>query len=563
MKLWMRIWAAVLVLCLLLPWAPGVSAEEDWRTWSQRDSRWGSIRLGSSRQTVYDSGCLVTAVTKLILQSGLRSPDSFHVGTFVKWLNANNGFSGAGLKWGAPGKMVEGFEFVDASSSYSRTASGCREDVLDWIRKGYHIALAVKNNGHWVAVDNLKTLETGEVYIWDSIFPETNTNITLAEVYGKVSGYLIFSGYAEGAGPYLVQCDQYPAYGSVSVAVESGLMRRPVAEDAVLTVAAGTVLTVTGLYRNPLGEYWYQTATEDGVLYIRAEDVTWGESLFSDVTISGVKAPTQLTEGKSFSLRGQIESKYTTLTEISCFAYDGAGQAVIGKAVSEGAKSYSLYGSAVDRGTSFGKLPKGEYTVVISVVAAGYHVDDRGELAQTTRAVTLYSGAVTVVRPVYTVALDAAGGTVYPQTLEAEKGTVPQLPQPRREGYVFLGWFTEDGQDFSGVAVTGDVTLYARWECDHQWGPWELTLLPTYTQEGQQQRTCETCAEVETMSTPALVLPGDVDGSGVVDGADAILLRQYVALWKLQGFVQEAADINGDGFIDGADAMELRMMVAK
>lgn len=554
-----RIWAAVLAICVLLGAVPRAQAAEDWRTWSQRDSRWGSIRLGSSRQTVYESGCLVTAVTKLILQSGLRSPDSFNVGTFVKWLNANNGFSGAGLKWGAPGKMVEGFRFVDSSSSYSRTAAGCREDVLEWIRKGYHISLAVQNNGHWVAVDNLKTLETGEVYIWDSIFPETNTNITLAETYGKVSGYLIFSGYAEGAGPYLVQCEQFPSHGRLTVSEDTGLMAQPLSEEPVSSVAAGTQLTVTGLYRNPLGEFWYQAAWENSTLYIPAGAGVWQESLY-DVSISGVKAPTELTEGKSFSLKGEISSRYATLTEISCFAYDGGGNALIGKAVEESAKSYSLYGSAVDRGTSFGKLTKGEYTVVIAAVATVYRVEN-GEAVGEDREVELYRGAVNVVRPVYTVTLDAAGGAVNPGSVTGEKGSVPVLPEPARDGYAFLGWFTEDGENYDGAAVSGNVTLYARWECIHRWGQWELTVLPDYSQEGQQQRVCEVCAAVETMSTPMLVRMGDVDGNGVVDGADAMLLRQFVAKWRLEVFHPEAADLNEDGVIDGEDAMVLRQMI--
>ena len=46
-------------------------ASEDYRTWLQTDSRWSSLPLGSGGAYVYDSGCLVTATTKLIIQSGL------------------------------------------------------------------------------------------------------------------------------------------------------------------------------------------------------------------------------------------------------------------------------------------------------------------------------------------------------------------------------------------------------------------------------------------------------------------------------------------------------------
>lgn len=55
---------------------------------------------------------------------------------------------------------------------------------------------------------------------------------------------------------------------------------------------------------------------------------------------------------------------------------------------------------------------------------------------------------------------------------------------------------------------------------------------------------------------------GDVNHDGYVDGADAMLLRQFVARWKLETFYAENADIDGSGVIDGADAMLLRQRIA-
>lgn len=62
--------------------------------------------------------------------------------------------------------------------------------------------------------------------------------------------------------------------------------------------------------------------------------------------------------------------------------------------------------------------------------------------------------------------------------------------------------------------------------------------------------------------TVCAVLRGDVNGDTTVDGADAMLLRQFVAKWKLDSFNQAAADVNDDGIIDGEDAMLLRRMIA-
>lgn len=41
-------------------------ASEDYRTWAQADSRWGSIRMGNSGGTIAQYGCTVSSVTKLI-----------------------------------------------------------------------------------------------------------------------------------------------------------------------------------------------------------------------------------------------------------------------------------------------------------------------------------------------------------------------------------------------------------------------------------------------------------------------------------------------------------------
>ena len=58
-------------------------------------------------------------------------------------------------------------------------------------------------------------------------------------------------------------------------------------------------------------------------------------------------------------------------------------------------------------------------------------------------------------------------------------------------------------------------------------------------------------------------LMGDVNHDGFVDGADAMLLRQFVAKWKLEGFFPENADLDENEVIDGEDAMLLRQQIAQ
>ncbi|WP_341279372.1 InlB B-repeat-containing protein [Paenibacillus sp. FSL H8-0537] len=67
----------------------------------------------------------------------------------------------------------------------------------------------------------------------------------------------------------------------------------------------------------------------------------------------------------------------------------------------------------------------------------------------------------------YTVSFDSSGGTSVPdQTVK--KGAVVSIPtDPTREGYEFAGWYRDNaltnGYDFTTAVVTGDMTLYAKW----------------------------------------------------------------------------------------------------
>ena len=95
--------------------------------------------------------------------------------------------------------------------------------------------------------------------------------------------------------------------------------------------------------------------------------------------------------------------------------------------------------------------------------------------APVTKSMTLYAGWAEAV----TVTLDAAGGDLpleYP-ALTVEKGApVGNLPVPRRgatgedsasaeDAYVFLGWYTKDGQKVDAdTKFDSDVSLIARWK---------------------------------------------------------------------------------------------------
>ncbi len=66
------------------------------------------------------------------------------------------------------------------------------------------------------------------------------------------------------------------------------------------------------------------------------------------------------------------------------------------------------------------------------------------------------------------------GGKVNPTSKYAEYMKPTSLPTPTRKGYAFEGWYTEKegkGQRYYSdvTQITGNVTLYAKWRCTHDY----------------------------------------------------------------------------------------------
>ena len=81
-----------------------------------------------------------------------------------------------------------------------------------------------------------------------------------------------------------------------------------------------------------------------------------------------------------------------------------------------------------------------------------------------------------------TVTFDANGGTVSPSSMIFKiSGTYNNLPVPIKEGYVFNGWYTENGEkadNSGGLIIESDHTLYAKW-VETQLSSIEITEKPS------------------------------------------------------------------------------------
>lgn len=154
------------------------AATGEYKTWKQSDSRWGDMLLGSSTDTMRQSGCATTALASLVVHAGFKDETDFDPGVFCSIISENNGYDKNGnIMWWTVSKAAKGFTFVDTVYMYGSTYEERVAEIKSYLDKGYYIIADVKYSGHWVAIDRI---ENGIVY---SIDPASNTSSNLFEQY--------------------------------------------------------------------------------------------------------------------------------------------------------------------------------------------------------------------------------------------------------------------------------------------------------------------------------------------------------------------------------------------
>ncbi len=215
-------------------------------------------------------------------------------------------------------------------------------------------------------------------------------------------------------GSYLSECTFYNTYLKVQVLnkLYTTLKSLPCSKDTttystdVRTSIIGETLTVTGLYRNTQGNYWYRVNDNGTTCYLYAGDAKVLEHLTSDITISSVSAPSSLTQGSKFSIKGKIASTNNILSRVEAYVYPGTVSgynASVTPKLSAGenisAKSYSLQNSDIDYSLTFGKLTNGKYTYVIRAITPNYYSADGKTLSKASLYKDLVVKAFTVGTP--------------------------------------------------------------------------------------------------------------------------------------------------------------------
>ncbi len=234
-------------------------------------------------------------------------------------------------------------------------------------------------------------------------------------------------------------------------------------------VKAGERLNVIGMYKNTVGEYWYEVQ-DTQVGYIRADDTAVQAMRYDDVAVDSVKAPMVLSEGSNFSIKGSITSQYVSLVSVRAQVYlenENGLKHMMTTNAPVSLNDFSLYKSKVAKRLTFKLLDIGEYHYELAAVVSNHYYAD-GALQTEWQTIKLWKSHFQVVKKkgeTASVQFDAAGGVSQLDAAEVMVGqTMSVLPDAQREGYVFDGWYTADGEKVDEeYVVEGKMTLYARW----------------------------------------------------------------------------------------------------
>ena len=348
--------------------------------------------------------------------------------------------------------------------------------------------------GHVVLVSDLIYDDSGEliqIEITEQTPPQLKrtyfTPSELAAKYGDEFGIYRYEGSVPAVPEwgYTTECTNYAAYGMINVTAECPIMSLPCSSDVEAqairmdTAHIGQSYTATRLYSNTVDELWYRIALEgDNVGYIRADSTLYKEMLVDDILLTDATFPNALIKGKTFSLVGNLYSRYNQLVTASTYIYEGFGVNSSPKTGAEDyvtGNAYTLKSSQIDYATSFGDLSIGKHTMAISTNYRNYYVKD-GQIIENT-------GSIELAQEYFMVVGSSANQN---NCNHSYTSTV-----------VSLGSCTQNGLTVFACSTCGKVYKQSDTALGHTFGDW-ITTDATCTENGAQTRTCTVCGEAET-----------------------------------------------------------------
>ena len=281
---------------------------------------------------------------------------------------------------------------------------------------------------------------------------------------------------------YLSKCTRYQTFLDVEVTKETTIKSLPCSKSTdsgsldVYKSKVGEKYTVTAILKNSENNYWYETSYKGQTCYIFAGNTKVKEYL-SDMKASGIVAPTQINQGKPFTIEANVTSDKTTIGEVFVFVSDGS-KVVLSSSEKVSGKKYSLKNSELDKSIKFNDLAPGNYRYVLWAQELRYYSD--GNELKT------YIGTAGTVQGQY-------GTLLCDQEFKVVgKGHIHTYTSAVTDPTCTEGGFTVHkcscGENYADSFVP---------ELGHDFCEWFTARKPTETQTGLEKRICARCAFAE------------------------------------------------------------------
>ena len=229
---------------------------------------------------------------------------------------------------------------------------------------------------------------------------------------------------------YLSSCTYYPANSTAVTTANCNIRQYPSTDYTQLgTLASGTNVHVTGLYKNTYGNYWYQIEYDNGKTgYIGADYANISMFLYTDVTVKNPKMASNLAVGKGYYIQGELTSIYNQLGTVHAKIFSGENtlaSPTLKSSHTINKKSYNLYKSTVDYSLNFGLLTEGYYTYEISADVNNYYINN-GSLTNRSANVVVWRSPLTVGNATIT----PPASNVCVHNIVTQDGKVPTCTEP-------------------------------------------------------------------------------------------------------------------------------------
>lgn len=288
---------------------------------------------------------------------------------------------------------------------------------------------------------------------------------------------------------YLAKCTAYNSYANVTAASGAVLWSLPCTSSVTSQsiqmgkASAGDTFVATAMYLNTVGEYWYEVTLNGAECFLYGGNTTAVSPLYSDLSISSVKAPSTVQAGNSFSIGGTIATKYNLITGVDARVVSNNTVKLNGTATGLSTKSYSLRSSTVDKSMKFATLDVGSYTYNVRATVKNSYTTDGTKRIDGTDTQVLYQNSFQVVDGTAPVISD-----VTVSDLTSKGYTVSATVTDDVElDYVVFSSYAVGGEEITGTTVDADGTSYSCkvWTSEHDdaTGPY-VTDITAYDASG-------------------------------------------------------------------------------